>query len=269
VIISAAGFLAIFVWALPSWLTLHPHLAGSARYTAINNARIGIAATLAVLGTAGGFAYTIRTYRLSRRGQLADQYTRAIEQLSNASGVIRMGGIYALEQTTRQSAEYQETVIDVLAAYVRTRSAVRPHRGRSATTSHWTPRDEAAKLGYQDPDIRVALAVLRRLVKLAGMRDLDLTNSDLSGADLMGMYLLDARLVGANLTGTKLNGAYMVGADLQGALLKDTQLYGANLTDVRLWRGQATLESLKVDNVTGLSSVQWLEPSDTSHDVQS
>ena len=119
-----------------------------------------------------------------------------------------------------------------------------------------------------EPDIRVALAVLHRLVQLVGKRDLDLSRSNLSGADLMGMYLLDARLNDANLTGAKLNEAYLVGADLRGALLKDVQFYNANFTDVQLDPGQISLEELKADNVTGLKSVQ-LESANTPGAIRS
>jgi hypothetical protein len=272
IIIICAAFLAIFLWALPALLTLRPHLAGAARDNAINSARIGIAAILAVLGTAGGLWYTIRTYRLARQGQLTEQYTKAIEQLSNASKVIRMGGIYALEQTTRQSAEYRHTVIDVLAAYIRVRSPWRPSPGPRSRAMRWSrpvDRAESAEPASPEPDIRVALSVLRHLVQIVGKRDLDLSYSDLSGADLMGMYLLDARLNGANLMGAKLNGAYMVGADLQGALLTNAQFYKADFTDVRLQRGQTSPEALNADDVTGLKSVQWLEPPNTTDALQS
>lgn len=260
VIIACAVFLAFFLWALPAWLTLRPHLVGATRDQAINNARVGIAAILAVLGTGGGLAYTVRTYRLSRQGQIAGQYTKAIEQLSNASTVIRMGGIYALEQTTRQSPEYRQTVIDVLAAFVRLQSAGRPSPGPQPSVrrpEHLTGQAEPLS---PEADVRVALAVLYNLVRLVGKRDLDLSYSDLSGADLMGMYLVDARLNGVNLTGAKLNGAYLAGADLQGALLKDAQFYNADFTDVRLWRSQISPAELNADNVGGLGSVQWLEP---------
>lgn len=151
IIIICAAFLAIFLWALPALLTLRPHLAGAARDNAINSARIGIAAILAVLGTAGGLWYTIRTYRLARQGQLTEQYTKAIEQLSNTSSVIRMGGIYALEQTTRQSAEYLHTVIDVLAAYVRVQSPWRPSPGPRSRAMRCAGRSTGPSPSHPNP----------------------------------------------------------------------------------------------------------------------
>jgi hypothetical protein len=255
---------ALILWALPAWLTLHPRVATAAeRHKAISDARTGIVALLAILATAGGLAYTAQTYRLSRRGQIADRYTKAIEQLSNATSDIRIGGIYALEQTARDAAEYQHTAIDVLAAYVRNRAPWPPHSARETPARRRADQAEPVPPGA---DVYVALTVLRRLVRAVQKRNLDLSDSNLAGADLIEMYLLDARLTGANLTGAKLNKANMRGADLRGAKLKDAQLYKADLTDVILWRGQIDLDSLK--DVDGLASVQWVDPpppADTRH----
>lgn len=263
-IVAGAAFLALFLWVLPALLTLHPRVTGAARHLAISNATIGIASVLAVLGTVGGFAYTIRTYRLSRTGQIADRYTKAIEQLANSSGDIRIGGIYALAQTARDAAEYQDTVTDVLVAYVRNRSPWQPHTPAAPRPGRWRSRDEeaAAVLPEPQPDIRVALDVLRRLVDVLGKKGLDFRHTNLAGADLIEMYLLDAKFAGANLTQAKLSYADMRGADLRGAELGAADLYQADFTDVKLLRGQISLPALK--NVKGLQAIQWSEPSTAS-----
>jgi hypothetical protein len=255
---------ALVLWALPAWLTLHPRVATAAeRHKAISDARTGILALLAVLGTVGGLAYTAQTYRLSRRGQVADRYTKAIEQLSHSTSDIRIGGIYALEQTARDAAEYRHTVIDVLAAYIRNRAPWPPLTAQDSSARRLARRrEDQAEPVLPGADIHVALTVLRRLVRAVGKRNLDLSDSNLAGADLIEMYFLDARLTGANLTGTKLNKANMRGADLRGAKLEDAQLYKADLTDVILWRGQIGPESLK--DADGLASVQWVDPPSTA-----
>ena len=51
---------------------------------------------MAALGAAVGLAYTARTYRLSREGQLTDRYTKAVEQLGSDKIEVRLGGLYAL-----------------------------------------------------------------------------------------------------------------------------------------------------------------------------
>jgi hypothetical protein len=264
-IVAGAAFLAVFLWALPAWLTLQPRVTGAARHLAINDARVGIAAVLAVLGTVGGLGYTIRTYRLSRQGQIADRYTKAIEQLANNSADIRIGGVYSLEQTGRDAAEYQYTVADVLVAYVRNRAPWRPDTTPAARARRWgrlrRVREEQADpvLAEPEADIRVALDVLRRLLRLLGKKGVDLRHSNLAGADLIEMYLLDAQFAGANLTRARLSYADLQGADLRGAELRGAEFYQADFKDVKLWRGQVCEETL--NDVKGIESIQWSEPS--------
>jgi Pentapeptide repeats (8 copies) len=261
-IIAAVGIIAVVLWLLPAWLTLHPRVTGAARHKAISDARLGIASILAVLGTAGGLAYTIRTYRLSRRGQIADRYTKAIEQLSDAGSDIRIGGIYALQQTTRDAAEYRHTVIDVLAAYIRNRAPWPAHAAQRRHFRRWHGPSSEMNPGSPEPDISAALNVLRELVRLVGKRGLDLSGTNLAGADLMEMRLLDAQFNGANLTRAKLNKADLRGADLRGAELKDAQLYRADFTDIRIWKGQLDPGSLK--DVVGLDAIQSSDPPGTA-----
>ena len=248
-----AGFLVLVLWVLPAWLTMRPHLSGSDRQTAVNSARLGIASILAVLGTAAGVRYTIRTYRLARQGQIADRYTKAIEQLSNNRSAIRIGGIYALKQTTIDAEEYQNIAIDVLAAYVRD-MAPWPAIEKAPEGSTRMVADPS----LPEPDIQAALSVLRNLSKIVRRGSLDLSHSNLHDADLMEMHLLDAKLQGSNLKGARLNNANLRGADLRGADLHGTQFYQADLTDARLVPGQLDLTEI-YDIAKGVSNIQ-LEP---------
>jgi Pentapeptide repeats (8 copies) len=253
-IVATAGFLVLFLWVIPAWLTMRPSLTGADRQKAISDARLGIASVLAVLGTAGGFAYTIRTYRLSRQGQVSDRYIKAIEQLSNGNPDIRIGGIYALYQTTRDAPEYQDTAIEVLAAYIRNRT---PWPNTQAAASRVSrPANGQADAIFPQPDIRNAMTVLRDLTRSVSKAGLDLSHSNLAGADLIEMYLVDANLTNTNLYGAKLSKADMRGADLRGAELTNAQLYGANFTDVRLNRDQINRTALS--DVKGLESIQWI-----------
>ena len=252
-IAAIAGFLVLFLWVVPAWLTMRPSLTGADRQKAISDARLGIASVLAVLGTAGGFAYTIQTYRLSRQGQTSDRYIKAIEQLSNENSDIRIGGIYALYQTTKDAHEYRDTAIEVLSAYIRNRA---PWPEPLTPTSQ-IPLPAAGQVDsiLLQSDTRNALTVLRYLVQAVDKSGLDLSHSNLAGADLIEMFLVDATLTGANLSGAKLNKADMRGADLRGSELRNVELYGANLADARLNRGQITEATLS--NAKGVDNIQW------------
>ncbi len=60
---------------------------------------------------------------VAREGQITDRFTRAVDQLGKKDQIeIRLGGIYALERIARDSQKDHWTVMEVLTAYVRTRS---------------------------------------------------------------------------------------------------------------------------------------------------
>src|SRR5262249_5912892 len=115
-----AAVVAVFLAALfgPIADRATPH--DKDRAAAVNATRQILLATTAGVAVLVGLAFTARTFYLSRRGQLTDRYTKAIGQLASRERLTeRLGGIYALEHLMRESARDHETVVDVLAAFVR------------------------------------------------------------------------------------------------------------------------------------------------------
>jgi hypothetical protein len=109
------------------------HLSAAQRIQAIDDARgrllqlaAGIVAVGALFYNARNHIVSRRTYELTERGQVTDRYARAVEQLASKSIEIRLGGIYALERIARDSPSDQQTIVDVLCAYVRNYSTFRP-----------------------------------------------------------------------------------------------------------------------------------------------
>jgi hypothetical protein len=92
------------------------------RAAAEASTRTGLIAGLAGLAALGGLAVTARTYRLTQQGQIADRYTKAIEQLGSATLDVRLGGIYALERIANDSKRDHPTIVEVLSAFVREHS---------------------------------------------------------------------------------------------------------------------------------------------------
>jgi hypothetical protein len=74
---------------------------------------------------------TQQTLELTRRGQITERFTQAIDQLG-ATEVgkknleIRLGGIYALERTDREDEAYHWPIMEVLTTYVRRHAARKP-----------------------------------------------------------------------------------------------------------------------------------------------
>ena len=106
------------------WLAHHD--VGSAKGPLLQTARDAARGRLLTLGAglfaAGALLFTARNFALTREGQVTDRHTKAIEQLGSDKLNVRIGGIYALERVSRDSARHYPTVMDVLTAFIREHS---------------------------------------------------------------------------------------------------------------------------------------------------
>jgi hypothetical protein len=188
-----------------------------------------------------------RQLELSQHGQIAERFTRAIDQLASESADVRVGGIHGLEQIAGHSARDAPAIYRILATYVRAHARLPspPSEGQEpdGTSAGVTSlRDRA-------PDVQEAMTVIgRRPLPSDGAdaleptvaewekRALLLDGTDLSGALLIGANLTYVHLTGAclrkaELTDAHLQSAVLYGADLRGALLDGANLSGALLDD--------------------------------------
>jgi uncharacterized protein YjbI with pentapeptide repeats len=178
---------------------------------------------------------TQETLDLTRRGQITERFTQAINQLGATEGgdkslEIRLGGIYSLERTAREDRDYHWPIMEVLTTYVRKHAPWKPDKGSSEE-----------EISSPDPDIQAILTVIGRSIHhrdvAYGQVDLhstDLRRADLRRADLKGANLWDANLQDANLQDANLQGAALQRADLKGAYLQGTNLKGAYLQGTKL-----------------------------------
>ena len=208
-----------------------------------------------------GAYFTWKRLEVSREDQITDRYTRAIDQLGSEHLEIRLGGIYALERLAKDSRKDQETVMEVLTAFVRENASLQKSKitslneGSIKKSDEPTEKDEGKIPEKITPntDIQAILTVIGRRkwavigkidLSRANLRQADLSGAylsgaDLSGADLRQAYLIGANLrqadlIGANLRGAYLSEAYLSEAYLIGAYLIGAYLYGANLSEANL-----------------------------------
>lgn len=183
---------------------------------------------------------------LTRRGQIADRFTKAVDQLGNSgSPDVRLGGIYGLEQVARDSHDdrIRLAVYEVLTAYVRKHAAWDPN------SPPLDAEDPMVALQRRKPDVQAVITVLGRRDFSLGdpildLSDTDLRNANLRIADLRRTFMVDAHLEGAdlfdahveaaNLSGAHLEGADLFGAHVESANLTAAHLAGANLTAAHL-----------------------------------
>ena len=214
---------------------------------------------LAAVGAAVGLAYTARTYRLSREGQLTDRYTKAVEQLGSDKIEVRLGGLYALERLMHDSPADRPTIIEVLAAYIRQHAQLGSPAPIALATTAPLPSSRLRIAGLRrstrlvlpdrpDADVQAALTVLGRRTPIANENAIVLTDTRLGGVGLVR-----ADLSKAWLDGTDLSGAWLDGTDLSGAGLTGVDLSGARVT-----RGALTPAQLA--SATNAHLISWAEP---------
>jgi len=182
---------------------------------------------------------------ITRRGQITERFTRAIDQLGSKSLEIRQGAIYSLERTAQEDRDYHWPIMEVLTSYVRTRAPRTPDKQEEYTS----PK----------PDIQAILTVIgRRFVHHAeveygriDLHDTNLTGAFLAEANLLVAYLSRANLSGADLSRANLSGAFLAEANLLGANLWYANLSVANLSDVNLRKANLAGAHLSYANLTG------------------
>jgi hypothetical protein len=222
----------------------------AARAAAVGQFRLAVVQVFAAVGAGIALTYTARTFRLTRRGQVTDRFTKALERLSSSEPYVRLGGVLAMEQIVQDAPDQGDHAARVLNAFVR----------EQAPAAATTPVAATQLVRKPDEQVQEALRALtvarsrrggrRAPVDLAGLhlRKAQLADAYLNGALLEGTTLSEANLRGARLKGADLKGADLKGADLTGAGLKGTDLTGADLSTAL---GLTVTQVLQVKSLLG------------------
>lgn len=293
-IVGFVVLVSVCLWVLPARLVAHDtaaaELGPEQRATAVNSARttlvqglVGVAALAGIL-VAWQQLQTdqeqSRTDRqqlreqltLTRQGQVAERFTRAVDQLGSAKLEQRFGGIYGLERIAKESPDggTRLVVAEVLTAYVRQHAPKDP-KLTSLGADELVPDLFPAVA----PDVQAIMTVLGRRTVQPGDPPLELSNVNLSkvnlsGANLESADLRQAQLLSGSLTGVRLQGAnlteaqltrahleranlqnvHLSWADLEGAYLSSAQLQGADLSYANLSQASFDLAQLKSANLS-------------------
>ncbi len=213
----------------------------------VTGLRTAVVAGVAALGAGIALLYTARNYRLTRRGQITERFTKALERLGSDQQYVRIGGILALEQIVRDAPEQAATdAARVLGHFIRDRTprsdiAIR----RTITDNEETSTaDSVAPYMLQEiaADIQEALTALTRIESRIHVDAREVI--DLHDLHLAGVKLNDADLTGANLSAASLDGVDLSRAVLTEANLSDTSLVRANMRKATLIRANLLRASL-------------------------
>ncbi|MFE3830997.1 pentapeptide repeat-containing protein [Streptomyces sp. NPDC059092] len=154
--------------------------------------------------------------RITREGQVTGRYVEAIKLLSSQDDTQRLGAIYSLERIMRDSEDDHDTVITVLAAFIRQHARL--------------------GLGVPRPDepVQAAISVLGRRPIRNETGRIDLRRTDLTGLDFERANFRHARLGGADLRAANLHradftGSWAPNADFRQSYAVKTKFDGSNL----------------------------------------
>ena len=274
--------LVLLLWSIPRWSVPSSVTDDKERAELLNANRENV---LKVIQTAAGLGFIATAYFAWRNSQLTedknvtDRFSKAVEMLSSEKLEMRLGGIYSLERIAKDSKEDHPVIMEVLTAFIRERSAIRPTANTSFVHSYLSNENPQEILKSVQQDIQSSLTVIGRRTKQENERTLNLVHTnlsgaDLSGADLSGADLRDAVLSGAGLfyadlsgadlrdavlsaylTGANLSGANLIHANLRSAYLNtanlsDADLTGANLSDTILVKAHLSGADLRSANIT-------------------
>lgn len=193
---------------------------GPARTAAVGQVRLSVVQVVAAVGASVALFYTARTYRLSRRGQVTDRFTKALERLSSSESYVRMGGVFAMEQIVQDAPDQASHAARVLNGFVRHHTEVSAEPGSLASVQLADRPKEHVQEALR------ALVVPRPWARGTTRPPVDLANLHLAKARLSGADLREALLTGSTLTDADLSGA-----DLREADLSDADLTRADLSD--------------------------------------
>jgi uncharacterized protein YjbI with pentapeptide repeats len=257
--VAAVTAYGVALWRAPGWMHA---TTPQDRY----NARVLVISVGGAIVVGTGLLYTARNYRLSRRGQVTDRFTTALERLGSGELYVRIGGVHALEHVMRDSAGHHDDVIEVLAKFIRGRAPRRARRPDRQVWMHPVTGSVPDLPSQPAPDIQAALTALghrpsrpeRQPIDLTGLHlaaaqlgGANLTGAQLSGTDLTRAWLDSADLTRAGLADTNLAGAWLDGANLGGAGLR-----GANLTGAHLYIASLAGAWLAGANLTGAQLIR-------------
>jgi hypothetical protein len=248
--LAAAAVYGVALWRAPGWM--HATTAQAAY-----NARVLVISVGGAIVVGTGLLYTARNYRLSRRGQVTDRFTVALERLGSSELYVRLGGVHALEHVMHDSADHHDDVIEVLTAFINNHTPRCDRKVWHPVTGSVPDPDLPLKPA---PDIQAALTALGHRPYRPERRRIEVPRLHLTGAtlayanlgdvDLSGATLNDALLHFADLAYATLNGAGLARATLYGADLIYAQLNGADLTHARLNGADLTHADLAGANLT-------------------
>ena len=218
-------------------------LISTADTTTLTNLLLSALGLLCVLAT-WIIAIAVKYRKIAKRNRIKETFAQSIQQLSAGSSKkpnieARLDAIYSLEKLSQSNRELYQTIIDMLAEYVRENAPIPPHFEKAPSDSTRIDVQTAMTvLGRRKTrPTEPALNLHRVYLPQVNLGQANLQNADLMGADLRGANLTHAKLQGASLFNVDLLDANLVGANIRGTdLTAAKSLTSQQLEQARNWK---------------------------------
>lgn len=185
---------------------------------------VGIAATIAT-STAAFIAF--QNYQATQEKNAADRFSKAVEQLGNENIHVRLGGIFALEQIANTEDKYYWQIMEILTAYVRTRSP-------------WPEKEDKRQVNLETGEIEKIAEDIQSVITVLSNRRQSYQNGEqsplnLSRVDLRScLFVIFSDFKGANFSHSNLSQTRLSSVNLSHALFEEADLSKANLMQSEL-----------------------------------
>lgn len=222
--------------------------------TVVSGFRTALAALVVAAAGISGLFFTAKTLRttqatlvhtrakdraqeeLTREGQVTERYVKAVGLLTDEDSPTARLAVYALQRIMRDSEKDHDTIVQLLAGFIRERS---PWPSSTAT-----PREKAPS------DIQAALTVLATRPDRPEADRIDLSHTDLSGAELATARLDKATFVGSCLDRASLTGAHLHEANFWQASMQNLVADGADFSHAQLTEADLNTADLNSANLS-------------------
>ncbi|MFF1721106.1 pentapeptide repeat-containing protein [Streptomyces sviceus] len=182
---------------------------------------------------------------ISREGQVTERYVSAIRLIASDNQTEQLGGIYSLERIMRDSAKDHDTVVEVLAAFIRQHAKPTPE-GTASSDPVQAALDVLARRPEREEPFEIDLrrttltgctiegADLRRLnLYMADLTDVTFQECDLSFSDMANTKLLRCRFSKCTLTRAELDNAKVTETYFLAGEAHQLSAVGAEFTGIR------------------------------------
>ncbi|MCE3030618.1 MULTISPECIES: pentapeptide repeat-containing protein [unclassified Streptomyces] len=172
-----------------------------------------------------------RQAEISREGQVTERYVSAIHLIASENTTEQLGGIYSLERIMRDSAKDHNTVVEVLAAFIRQHAKPTPDNIHSGD-----PVQAALDVLARRPEREEPFEIDLRRVTLSGCT---ITNADLRNANLYQAQLTDVVFQGCNLSFSDMTRATILRCRFSKCQMTRAELDNATVAETSFLSGGA------------------------------